>query len=743
MGNIQVKLRRGTTAQHSTFTGAEGELTFDTTRKTLIVHDGITAGGKSPVNDLYVSVKDYGAVGDGTTDDATAIQSAIDSFASGGTVIIPPGNYGLGTSIYVKSNITVSCEPGAYFTPLASITNLIKMEGVAGSENALTVAAGAGDTQITVTSSLSVGDLVQIISVRNALNRVDAGEYWCGDGTSGAPEAYFSEWKYIAEDLGSLTYRLSSPLLFDGYETTAAGETETSRTTSAVCVITPVKNAHWIGGYFNVKTSTTYNLRTDYAVDCTYQDCQVDMGSRTSVAVYFVSSHNCEARNVTAINDPTLVWDYNTLHGKLNRFRTVGSSYCGFRGVRSDFSAQAVDFTYGTGGQYVNIAPYCIDSEFRNCFEGLTSHPGCYRELWKGNRIYQADDAGSSTVDGINIRGNSPTVIDNIIEGSFIGTTSSDDTVGVKLLYGATINATITNNIIRNFGAAFATGESDTEDWDFAEVRANISNNTIYDCYYGLELSFLSTGAYKGTIRNIVYSGNTHFRIGRYMVRLENYASGVAITNNTLVGDFRNTTNYVAMVFADNNCPFIIVKNNSWLRTLDGNTGQNRYGVYLPGVTDTTTFPDATYGNTSLASNNYIAYALEDGVVDYGTSALYVEPKERPYYTIASGEINIQLQHGPVTYIEVNTEASAATDDLDRIVVGLSERTIPRGHMLVLRPYQSSRDITLRDIDTSGAASDGIQTPSNASITTASYNNVIILVWAGTHWAVAAKEITT
>jgi hypothetical protein len=41
----QVKLRRGTTAQHATFTGAQGEVTMDTTKKTLVVHDGATAGG--------------------------------------------------------------------------------------------------------------------------------------------------------------------------------------------------------------------------------------------------------------------------------------------------------------------------------------------------------------------------------------------------------------------------------------------------------------------------------------------------------------------------------------------------------------------------------------------------------------------------------------------------------------------------------------------------------------------------
>ena len=41
-----LKLRRGTTSQHNTFTGAEGEVTIDTTKDTAVVHDGAQAGGR-------------------------------------------------------------------------------------------------------------------------------------------------------------------------------------------------------------------------------------------------------------------------------------------------------------------------------------------------------------------------------------------------------------------------------------------------------------------------------------------------------------------------------------------------------------------------------------------------------------------------------------------------------------------------------------------------------------------------
>ena len=41
----ELRLRGGTTAQHASFTGATKEITVDTTKNTVVVHDGSTAGG--------------------------------------------------------------------------------------------------------------------------------------------------------------------------------------------------------------------------------------------------------------------------------------------------------------------------------------------------------------------------------------------------------------------------------------------------------------------------------------------------------------------------------------------------------------------------------------------------------------------------------------------------------------------------------------------------------------------------
>ena len=52
----QVQQRRGTTAEHSTFTGAVGEVTVDTDKDTAVVHDGSTAGGFPLLKEAAVGV---------------------------------------------------------------------------------------------------------------------------------------------------------------------------------------------------------------------------------------------------------------------------------------------------------------------------------------------------------------------------------------------------------------------------------------------------------------------------------------------------------------------------------------------------------------------------------------------------------------------------------------------------------------------------------------------------------------
>ena len=74
-----LKLRRGTTTQHGSFTGAEGEVTIDTTKDTAVVHDGSQAGGRPLLRE------DMSNLPAGTIDNADVNASA----AISGTKIAP------------------------------------------------------------------------------------------------------------------------------------------------------------------------------------------------------------------------------------------------------------------------------------------------------------------------------------------------------------------------------------------------------------------------------------------------------------------------------------------------------------------------------------------------------------------------------------------------------------------------------------------------------------------------------
>ena len=75
----------------------------------------------------FADVKDYGAKGDGTTDDASAIQSALDSLKNtGGTIFFPVGTYLLKAAVKFYSKQTLWFEDGATILQGAAINNLLR-----------------------------------------------------------------------------------------------------------------------------------------------------------------------------------------------------------------------------------------------------------------------------------------------------------------------------------------------------------------------------------------------------------------------------------------------------------------------------------------------------------------------------------------------------------------------------------------------------------------------------------------
>lgn len=77
----QVQIRRGTATEHESFTGAEGEVTYDKTDKRLVVHDGSTSGGipMAREDEAGGTAESIGAVINGATAKTTPVDA--DMFA--------------------------------------------------------------------------------------------------------------------------------------------------------------------------------------------------------------------------------------------------------------------------------------------------------------------------------------------------------------------------------------------------------------------------------------------------------------------------------------------------------------------------------------------------------------------------------------------------------------------------------------------------------------------------------------
>ena len=67
----------------------------------------LTKSANRMISGASVNVLDFGAKGDGTTDDGPAIQLAIDSLPSGGTVLIPDGEFLISTGVSITKGIRV------------------------------------------------------------------------------------------------------------------------------------------------------------------------------------------------------------------------------------------------------------------------------------------------------------------------------------------------------------------------------------------------------------------------------------------------------------------------------------------------------------------------------------------------------------------------------------------------------------------------------------------------------------
>jgi len=151
-----LRLRRGTTTQHNTFTGAEGEVTIDTSKDTAVVHDGVTAGGRpllrEDLSNLPAGSVTSTHIADNTIVNADINASAAIASSKLAATGVAAGNYGASTAVPVLSINAQGQVTSASTAPLpagivtTSDTGTVTSQMIA---NGTIATADIGDSQIT------------------------------------------------------------------------------------------------------------------------------------------------------------------------------------------------------------------------------------------------------------------------------------------------------------------------------------------------------------------------------------------------------------------------------------------------------------------------------------------------------------------------------------------------------------------------------------------------------------------
>lgn len=157
-----------------------------------VISGSVTATGTTTARTLAdrfadaVSVKDFGAVGDGVADDKAEIQAAIDavSTAGGGVVFVPEGTYTMSLRVTVKAGVTLAgAGIGATTLKVTDHDRVVVLEADSGIRNISLDANGQHDAVVNKLSVLSVsGD-------NCVIDTVEVIDGYSGISVGGADEA--------------------------------------------------------------------------------------------------------------------------------------------------------------------------------------------------------------------------------------------------------------------------------------------------------------------------------------------------------------------------------------------------------------------------------------------------------------------------------------------------------------------------------------------------------------------------
>ena len=131
----QVQFRRGTTAEHSGFKGADGEVTVDTSLKTVVIHDALTNGG-------FPVLRQDGS--NSQFDRGSTTSCALKFAGDPNTGLISPASDEIALVTGGSSRLTIDANGAATFTGNVQVNGTLSVTGNfdSGENLALIIALG-------------------------------------------------------------------------------------------------------------------------------------------------------------------------------------------------------------------------------------------------------------------------------------------------------------------------------------------------------------------------------------------------------------------------------------------------------------------------------------------------------------------------------------------------------------------------------------------------------------------------
>lgn len=541
---------------------------------------------------ISLTPEEFGAIGDGVTNDLTAIQLAVNTSAAQSRELVLTKTYFINGDITVPSGARIRATGGS----LEGCT--IKINGTYGSGTSLTsdIQAGVSVIPVASTSAFAAGDYIRIVSCINSQGP-SAGDYILGDRRDASPPSWLSENAKILRVDATNIY-IEGRTIFP-YSITPDADSG-GRTTSSVYKLNLADNIK-LTDITVRRTSATISQSPLYAEymgpGVVIKGCTFDCSTATYVYARPVYLGMCYGSRFEGCSIHGI--KVEPLSGSQGNFEIRSCQDVWINDCDVNGGNQGIDVTTGAyetvGGPSIGIR--IENSRFSGTYtDAVTTHWACYGTIIRGNLIR------SRSGNGIRIRSKYDLVENNVIQGPPGGIGS-----GVFISNIPMRGMTVRGNTISGFRDSILItvlfeSRYTRDEWPNGQLGVSIYNNTLTSVTGGRDcIRVETTGQPSSKPINVSIFGNTMKMAGTPVsisgVHLMAYANGCYVSNNEMTG-------FAYGVYIMRNCAGGIIEGNRMIDcTVSSIRGQSASGKQIE---DTATFGTLPNAGFAIQRNYYI-----------------------------------------------------------------------------------------------------------------------------------------